>query len=358
MVRISNPPASQIGLVMAPGTTARSSDASIISGPHSLAGSLTRASSLVLDDRSTHAGSTTRDSPASVTASQTSASHTHTQPQRALRQRDFNYDQVKFMDLMRRRWHWYLIADDLFPVNTKIALELCTQYAENHLEVSRMDCDITRTAVDFVRKKESAIRNLFQTGLLSIVEEGYGVNTGTITKLSELISQSNYVYAEYDIATKKVSGRYRHPCLIRVLNAVLFTKRKRGRPIGLCFMQEVIGEDSSEDFTEPPTGTGISVTMIALACTLVLYALQSIKAGDTSQRLGTRKGKPLHLTEKKYTSPYRNFVTKLQQYNRLDELRKTYLEEVMKEYLRVHTDNNEDSDADIEANDEMHSDGD
>ncbi|KAG8735722.1 hypothetical protein FRC11_003063, partial [Ceratobasidium sp. 423] len=51
-------------------------------------------------------------------------------------------------------------------------------------------------------------------------------------------------------------------------------------------------------------------------------------AGDTSQRLGTRKEKPLHFTEKKYSGPYRNFVIKLQQYNRLEELRKAYLEDV------------------------------
>ncbi|KAG8681605.1 hypothetical protein FRC11_000907, partial [Ceratobasidium sp. 423] len=90
----------------------------------------------------------------------------------------------------------------------------------------------------------------------------------------------------------------------------------------------------------------------------VLYTLQSIKAGDTSQRLGTRKGKPLHFTEKRYSGPYRTFISKLQQYNQLGELRKAYQEEIMAEYLRVHANNNEDSDVDIEVDDEMHSDGD
>ncbi|KAG8683942.1 hypothetical protein FRC11_012848 [Ceratobasidium sp. 423] len=109
---------------------------------------------------------------------------------------------------------------------------------------------------------------------------------------------------------------------------------------------------------EQPGGMGISVPMIALVCTLILYALQSIKAGDTLQRLGTRKEKLLHFTEKKYSGPYRNFVIKLQQYNQLKELCKAYLEDVMKEYLRVQVDNTNVSDVDIEVDNEMHSDGD
>ncbi|KAG8730903.1 hypothetical protein FRC11_005541 [Ceratobasidium sp. 423] len=133
-----------------------------------------------------------------------SLSKTGALPIWSLRQRDFHYDQVMFMNAMRKRWHWFLIADDSFPTNTN-------------------------------------------TGLLEIVKEGYGVNPDTTEKLNELISQSKYIYVEYEVE--------------------------------------------------------------------VLYTLQSIKAGDTSQRLGTRKGKPLHFTEKKYSGPYRSFVTKLQQYS-------------------------------------------
>ncbi|KAG8757211.1 hypothetical protein FRC11_004720 [Ceratobasidium sp. 423] len=359
MVRVSNPSMNHIGSISTPSTVSRSTSVSRFSGPHSRTASVTRTNSLALDDWNSREGPSTRGSPApAANTLQISGPHAHTQPLRSLRQSNFHYDQVVFMNSMRRRWHWYLVADDLFPINTNAALELCAQYAEQHLGVSRTDCDITRTALDFVRRKDSGIRNLFQTGLLSIVEESYDVNTDATEKLDELISQSNYIYAEYNIETKKVSGRYRHPCLIRVLNAVLFTKYKRGRPIGISFMPEVIGGDHLTDATELPGGTGISVSMIALACTLVLYALQSIKAGDTSQRLGTRKGKPLHFTEKKYSGPYRNFVMKLQQYGRLEEVRKSYLEEVMKEYLRFHVDNNEASDVDIEVDDEMHSDGD
>ncbi|KAG8726469.1 hypothetical protein FRC11_000074, partial [Ceratobasidium sp. 423] len=149
-----------------------------------------------------------------------------------------------------------------------------------------------------VRKKESSIRNLFQTGLLSIVEEGYGVNSGTIDKLNELISQSHYIYAEYNIEMKKVSGRYRHPCLMRILRAILFTKCKHGCPIGVCFMPEIMGGINLTDVPEESGGNGITAPMIALACTLALYGLQSIRAGDSSQRVGTRKEKPVHFTEK------------------------------------------------------------
>ncbi|KAG8728792.1 hypothetical protein FRC11_010186 [Ceratobasidium sp. 423] len=356
MVRASSFPANNVASVLTPGTASRSSSVSRIGGLHSRAGSVTRANSLARDDRSFREGSSTRDTPAPVTS--VSASNAQTQPLRSLRQRDFQYDQVAFMSAMKKRWHWYLIADNLFPMHTSVALELCAQYAEQTMEVSCVDCGITHTALGFVRRKESAIRNLFQNGLLSIVEEAYNVNPDTTEKLNELVSQSNYVYVEYDVTTKKVSGCYRHPCLVRVLKTILFTKHKRGRPIGVSFVSELIGGKHPTDVTEQPGGAGVTAPMIALACTLVLYALQSIRAGDTSQRLGTRKGKPLHFSEKKYSGPYRNFITKLQQYNRLDELRKAYLEEVMEEYLRVHVNSNEESDVDIEVDDETHSDGD
>ncbi|KAG8739964.1 hypothetical protein FRC11_000485, partial [Ceratobasidium sp. 423] len=197
MVQVSNSSANRIGSVTAPGTVSRSSSVSRISGPHSRAGSVTRTSSLALDNRSFREDSMTRDSVAPVTNA--SGSHSQAQPLRSLRQRDFQYDQVVFMKAMSKRWHWFLIADDLFPIHTNAALELCTEYAEQSLEVSRVDCNITYVEHGFVRRKDSAIRNLFQTGLLSIVEEAYEVNPNTTEKLSQLISQSNYIYAEYDI---------------------------------------------------------------------------------------------------------------------------------------------------------------
>ncbi|KAG8698493.1 hypothetical protein FRC11_014389, partial [Ceratobasidium sp. 423] len=345
IVQVSNPVMNHTGAVSAPSTVSRSSSIPRIGETHSRVGSVAHAGSLALDDWSSREGSTIRDSPAPViNPVQKSTIVTQTQPIRSIRQRDFHYDQVVFMNAMRKRWHWYLIADDSFPINTSVALELCVQYAEETLGISRRDADMTRSALDFVRRKDSAIRNLFQTGLLSIIEAGYGVNVNTTEKLNKLISQSNYIYAEYDIETKKVSGRYRHPCLIDVLKAILFTRRKRGRAIGVFFMPEVIGRDNPAAATGEPGGTGISVSMIALACTL--------------RASGTRKGKPLHFTEKKYSAPYRSFVTLLQQYPRLNELRKTYLEEIMGEYLRLQVDNDEESDVDIGVDDEMHSDGD
>ena len=49
-----------------------------------------------------------------------------------------------------------------------------------------------------------SICNLFQTGLLAIVEEGYGVNTWTTDKLNQLISQSNYIDTEYSVKVSTV----------------------------------------------------------------------------------------------------------------------------------------------------------
>ncbi|KAG8680806.1 hypothetical protein FRC11_001959, partial [Ceratobasidium sp. 423] len=280
MVRVSSPNvthASYAESLATSGGIYRSHSASYISRARLHTGSATRANSLAHDDWNSREGSTTRDSPAPSTISGQSLTrissshnghqHVH-QPQRSLRQRDFTYEQVVFMKAMNKRWHWYLISDDTFPINTGMALELCTQYAEQTLELSRKVCGIGRPSFDFVRRKDSSIRNSFQTGLLSILEEGYGVNIETTDKLNELISQSNFIYAEYDIETKKVSGRYRHPCLLRVLAAVLFTKSKRGRPIGAHFMPEIMGGTDSTDSPMEPGGTGITVPMIALACTL------------------------------------------------------------------------------------------
>ncbi|KAG8689101.1 hypothetical protein FRC11_004119, partial [Ceratobasidium sp. 423] len=190
----------------------------------------------------------------------------------------------------------------------------------------------------------SQLTTLFQTGLLSIIKAGYGVNVNTTEKLNKLISQSNDIYAEYNIETKKVSGCYCHPCIIDVLKAILFARCKHGQAISVFFMQEVIGRDNLAAATEEPGGTGISVLMIALACTL--------------RASGTQKGKPLHFTKKKYSAPYQSFVTLLQQYPQLNELHKTYLEEIMGEYLQLQVNNDEESDIDIGVDNKMHSDGD
>ncbi|KAG8727741.1 hypothetical protein FRC11_012542 [Ceratobasidium sp. 423] len=123
-------------------------------------------------------------------------------------------------------------------------------------------------------------------------------------------------------------------------------------------MPDIMGGIHSTDVLEQSGGNGITTPMIALACTLVLYGLQSLRAGNSLQRVGTHKGKPVHFTEKRYSPHYRNFITKLQEYNRLEEVWKAYLEEVMREYLQIHADEIEDSDGNIEAEDEMHSDGD
>ncbi|KAG8727650.1 hypothetical protein FRC11_012750 [Ceratobasidium sp. 423] len=93
-------------------------------------------------------------------------------------------------------------------------------------------------------------------------------------------------------------------------------------------MPEIMGGINSTDMPEESGGNGITAPMIVLACTLALYGLQLIQAGNSLQRVGTRKEKLVHFTKKK------------------------------KEYLRIQVNNIEELDGNIEADDDMHSDGD
>ncbi|KAG8682117.1 hypothetical protein FRC08_015184, partial [Ceratobasidium sp. 394] len=89
----------------------------------------------------------------------------------------------------------------------------------------------------------------------------------------------------------------------------------------------------------------------------ILYALHSIKAGDSSKRK-PRTPKPVKFSEDKYGTHYRSILEKMKQYSRLQEVQKTYMEEIMKEYLAVHTSAGKDSDSELDFDDEMLSDGD
>ncbi|KAG8728223.1 hypothetical protein FRC11_011564 [Ceratobasidium sp. 423] len=55
---------------------------------------------------------------------------------------------------------------------------------------------------------------------------------------------------------------------------------------------------------------------------------------------------------------YMEYNIEIQQYNQLKEVQKAYLEEMMKGYLQLCVDKMEDSDANVEADNEMHSDED
>ncbi|KAG8682469.1 hypothetical protein FRC11_014837, partial [Ceratobasidium sp. 423] len=338
--------------------------------------SVSRASSVALIDSVSHSGSMSRASsvsradsgfyvnstaPATQDLARATGPHESAIPRRrVLRQKDFVFDQVKFMSYMKRRWHWYLIVENAFPTSTHEAQQLCIQYAEQVMGVTHKDLGIGHNAFEFVRGKDSGIRNSFLTGLLSNVENQYGVNTKSTQRLDELISSGNFAHTTYDPITKKITGRFRHPCLMNVVKAILYAKRARTKPIGFVFMPELMGHthtnDNSEDAPAPNQIAGAPIPMIALACTVVLYGLKSIRAGDSSIR-PRGKSKPLHFTEKKLSTHYLSFMDKLVRYPRIDELRKFYMEFIMGEYLRVRTEVDNDSDG-VESDDEVHSDGD
>ncbi|KAG8706663.1 hypothetical protein FRC09_002292 [Ceratobasidium sp. 395] len=137
--------------------------------------------------------------------SRSSSSHAPTQMPPAaprpnsLRQGDFTHDQVTAIKHMRHRYQFYLVTEDPFPINVYAAREICISYAEEILGASRAVYNINHTTYDFVRAKEANIRHGFSNGLLKVVEEGYGVNASTGSKLETLICDSNFVYASFDL---------------------------------------------------------------------------------------------------------------------------------------------------------------
>ncbi|KAG8733826.1 hypothetical protein FRC10_012128 [Ceratobasidium sp. 414] len=277
----------------------------------------------------------------------------------SLRQGNFSYDQVSFIKFMKQRWGLYLVAEDPFPINVLPAQELCLLYAESILGISRAACGITQSTFDYVRKKDSNIRNGFLHGLLKVVEEDYGVTAASKSRVEELILNVNFAHISYDLTTKKITGRYCHPCICKVIKIVLFTRRSRGRPVGVRFIRELMGDttaESDQDLHDLAANAGAPVAIIALACTLILHALQSIKAGDSSNRKA-KTVKPVKFSEQKYGGPYRTILAKMKQYPRLGEVQKAYMEEIMKEYLVAHASTGDESDEELEFDDDMLSDG-
>jgi hypothetical protein len=76
--------------------------------------------------------------------------HMTYQPRQVLRQSHFVYDQVMFIHLMTKRWHWSLVAEDAFPINIFPARGACVMYAEQVLEVMRPTHNITQRMFDYV----------------------------------------------------------------------------------------------------------------------------------------------------------------------------------------------------------------
>jgi hypothetical protein len=76
--------------------------------------------------------------------------HVTYQPRQVLRQSNFVYDQVLFIHIMTKRWHWSLIGEDAFPINIVPARAACVMYAEEVLEISRPTHNITQRMFDYV----------------------------------------------------------------------------------------------------------------------------------------------------------------------------------------------------------------
>ncbi|KAG8721528.1 hypothetical protein FRC09_007767 [Ceratobasidium sp. 395] len=303
-----------------------------------------------------------QDSHESLLAPQTtrhSSSHAPTYAPSApprpnsLRQGDFTYDQVVAIKHMRHRYQWYLVTEDLFPINVFTARERCILHAEDVLGASRTVYNINNTVFDFVRGKEAGIRHGFTVGLLKIVEKGYQVNPSTGSKLATLIQDSNF--------TKKVAGRFLHPCIGAVVKNLLFTKQTQGWPLGVRFICDLMmGEESptsqSGSSDSPPVGVGAPVPLNAFACTLILHALQAIKLGDTSDR-NKKLTKPLKLRESKYGGPYRTILAQIEKYHRLEELRKTHMAQIMEQFLEAQSAGKNNSEEEVGFDKEMVSDG-
>ncbi|KAG8705190.1 hypothetical protein FRC08_001782 [Ceratobasidium sp. 394] len=276
----------------------------------------------------------------------------------SLQQGNFTYEQVIFIKYMKHRWAFSLATEDPFPINVLPAREACFSYAEKTLEVSHASCQLSQV-FDYVRKKDSGIWNSFLNGLLLAVEESYDVNTTSGSKIDDLISNMNFAHASWDKATRKIVGHYRNPCIAKVIKIVLFMKCSRGRSIGVRFIHELMGDPKEElDVTThtPVLTIGAPLATIGLACTLILHALHSIKAGDSSSRKRDTP-KPVKLSKSKYGKLYQTILARLQQYERLEEVKELFMEEIMKEYLVAQAASNDGSDGDeLEFDDEMQSD--
>lgn len=69
-------------------------------------------------------------------------------------QSSFGYDEVCFIQAMKKRWVWYLVAENCYPTNTLAAREACIVYAEEALGVTRLDYPRIRQMFDYVRASD------------------------------------------------------------------------------------------------------------------------------------------------------------------------------------------------------------
>ncbi|KAG9080387.1 hypothetical protein FS749_008018 [Ceratobasidium sp. UAMH 11750] len=158
-------------------------------------------------------------------------------------------------------------------------------YAKTVLNVLHMEHDISQHAFDYVRKKDSGICNGFLCSLLKAVKECYDITPSSVAKINSLILNVNFAHTAYDMTTKKITGRYKHLCVGKVIKIVLFTKRTQGHLVGIHFIRELLGDamgESDQNLGDLAANASALIAMIALACTLILYTLHSIQAGDSS----------------------------------------------------------------------------
>ncbi|QRV81258.1 hypothetical protein RhiJN_09273 [Ceratobasidium sp. AG-Ba] len=284
----------------------------------------------------------------------TSAPTTNPYRPNQLRQYQFQYDEVVFGNQMKHRWGLFLATEDPFPTNILPAWEACISYAEQVLKSPRGQYPISQL-FDFVRKKDSNIRNSFLSGLLLVVEQKYDINNKTSTeKLNELISNINFAHISYDLATKRLTGRYRHPCVFEVVKLVLFPKRTRGKPIGVRFIRNIMGDPGPG---VKPHEIEAPIPTVALACTLILHVLHSIKAGDSSTR-NPKSRKPVQWSESRYGNNYRKILSKMKKYNQIGEVQRECMAEIMKEYMIASGSTCGSDDDGVQFDDNMLSDGD
>ncbi|KAG8725725.1 hypothetical protein FRC12_024086 [Ceratobasidium sp. 428] len=278
-------------------------------------------------------------------------------PSASLRQASFDYDQVLFIKQMKYRFQFHLACEDAFPIHNLPVQEHLLRYAEMIMGGSRGEFRITQAAVDYVFKKESNIRNGFTHDLLKVVEEYYQVTPASGATIDSLVDNLNFAHVSFDPITKTVAGRYRHPCVGEVIKNMLFTRRSRGRLLGIRFIQELMGSCRVNDPAMLNAHPGAPVSLIACALTLIAHALQSIKAGDSSTR-NKKTAKPLKLREGRYGGLFRTILAKLRQYTQLDKPRKEYMAMIMQAYLSSQANADGDSEDEIEFDeDEWQSDG-
>ncbi|KAF8593419.1 hypothetical protein BDV93DRAFT_516573 [Ceratobasidium sp. AG-I] len=234
----------------------------------------------------------------------------------------FSYGQNEFIREMTHRWHWYLVAEDAFPVGLVRAQEAAIVYAETVLNASRAVEGLTKQHFDYVRKKDSRIRGDLKDGVREKVRAHYQINEQSLALVKELVKSHNFIFTSYDPKDLRVvTGRYRHLCIVDVLTSLFFPARTRGTTIGVRFGRELIEMTPKEvlrGYQDQTASYGAPVAAIALACTLILHALHSLEREIIAYNEGKPRPRVISFEERSYGVQYRGFVTALKGYKRLD----------------------------------------